>query len=170
MNYMPSVELQWLQQRLPHSLDADVLMVNCCWEYLVLWSKDPETIFPLTQAIAFLRCIHHATLQHGESHLFLVVAIITALLHVPLLAGLAAMVWQMFLLKKVSAAALLMEKIGKAPKDRLSRRVSSHTVLTTYSGSKLTSCLLVSRMLGLVMFLWRNSWAIQWNCLKPSCR
>ena len=66
MFFPHSGELQWLQQRLPHSLDADVLMANCCWEYLVQWSKDPELTFPLTQALAYLRCVHNATLQHGE--------------------------------------------------------------------------------------------------------
>ena len=33
------------------------------------------------------------------------------------------MMWHMFLLKRFQAAALLMEKVGKIPKDRLSRKV-----------------------------------------------
>lgn len=34
------------------------------------------------------------------------------------------MLWHTFLVKRVSAAAFLMDKVGKAPKDRLCRRVS----------------------------------------------
>ena len=37
-----SAQLQEVQHRLPHSLDSDVLMANCTWEYMVLWNKDPE--------------------------------------------------------------------------------------------------------------------------------
>jgi hypothetical protein len=37
--------------------------------------------------------------------------------------GISVMMWQMFILKKTSAAAFLMEKVGKAPKDRLCRKV-----------------------------------------------
>ena len=33
------------------------------------------------------------------------------------------MIWHMFVSKKLSAAAYLMEKVGKAPKDRLCRKV-----------------------------------------------
>ena len=58
-------QLQLCQQRLPHSLDSDVLMANCAWEYAVLWNKDPEVIFALEQALAFLQCIQNALLQHG---------------------------------------------------------------------------------------------------------
>uniref|UniRef100_A0A8C2JDL1 RAB3 GTPase activating protein subunit 2 (non-catalytic) n=1 Tax=Cyprinus carpio TaxID=7962 RepID=A0A8C2JDL1_CYPCA len=36
--------------------------------------------------------------------------------------GVSAMMWQTFIVKRFSAAAFLMEKVGKAPKDRLCRR------------------------------------------------
>ena len=37
-----SAQLEAVQRRLPHSLDSDVLMVNCTWEYMILWNKDPQ--------------------------------------------------------------------------------------------------------------------------------
>ena len=64
---MFSGQLQAVQRRLPHSLATDVLMANCAWEYGLHWNKDPETIFPLQQAVAYLKCIHNAVVQHGES-------------------------------------------------------------------------------------------------------
>ena len=39
-------QLQAIQVRLPFSLDADVLMANCAWEYMVIWNKDPEVNIP----------------------------------------------------------------------------------------------------------------------------
>ena len=39
--------------------------------------------------------------------------------------GVASMMWHTFMVKKVSAAAFLMDKVGKAPKDRLCRRVGA---------------------------------------------
>ncbi|KAI0237109.1 Rab3 GTPase-activating protein non-catalytic subunit [Lamellibrachia satsuma] len=93
-------QLEAVQRRLPHSLDSDVLMVNCAWEYMILWNKDPQVTYPLEQALAYLRCIQNAALQHGV----------------------AAMLWQMFIVKKVSAASFLMEKVGKTPKERLCQK------------------------------------------------
>ena len=87
--------------RLPFSLDSDVLMANCAWEFMVVWNRDPEVTSPLDLALEFAKCIQNETLQHG----------------------LALMLWQMFLVKRFAAAALLMEKVGKAPKDRLCRKV-----------------------------------------------
>ena len=46
-------QLQAIQVRLPFSLDADVLMANCAWEYMVIWNKDPE--------------VNSATKQHSAS-------------------------------------------------------------------------------------------------------
>uniref|UniRef100_A0A8C5A1Z5 RAB3 GTPase activating protein subunit 2 (non-catalytic) n=1 Tax=Gadus morhua TaxID=8049 RepID=A0A8C5A1Z5_GADMO len=40
------------------------------------------------------------------------------------LTGISSMMWSTFMVKRFSAAAYLMEKVGKAPKDRLCRRVS----------------------------------------------
>uniref|UniRef100_A0A8C1CBZ9 RAB3 GTPase activating protein subunit 2 (non-catalytic) n=1 Tax=Cyprinus carpio carpio TaxID=630221 RepID=A0A8C1CBZ9_CYPCA len=46
----------------------------------------------------------------------------TAYFFYALLSGVSAMMWQTFIVKRFSAAAFLMEKVGKAPKDRLCRR------------------------------------------------
>ena len=37
-----SGQLQVIQARLPHSLDSDILMANCAWEYVLQWNKDIE--------------------------------------------------------------------------------------------------------------------------------
>ena len=55
----------------------------------------------LELALSFMKCIQNASLQYGIS----------------------VMTWQMFVIKKFSATALLVEKVGKAPKDRLCRKV-----------------------------------------------
>ena len=59
-------QLQSIQARLPHSLDADILMANCAWEYVLIWNRDPEVVFLLQQAVAYLRCIQNAAIQHGK--------------------------------------------------------------------------------------------------------
>lgn len=93
-------QLQEVQHCFPHTLSSDVLMANCAWEFVVVWNRDPEVVYPLEQALAYLKCIQNAVLQHG----------------------LATMIWQMFAVKKLSSAAFLTEKVGKAPKDRLCRK------------------------------------------------
>jgi len=35
------------------------------WEFMVIWNRDPEVTFALEQAIAYLRCVQNAALQHG---------------------------------------------------------------------------------------------------------
>ncbi|CAH1792513.1 unnamed protein product [Owenia fusiformis] len=93
-------QLEDVQRRLPHSLDSDVLMANCSWEYIVLWNKDPEVVSSLLHSVEYLQCIQNAVLQHGV----------------------CIMMWNMFLKKKLMTTAQLIEKVGKAPKDRLCRR------------------------------------------------
>ena len=61
-----AAQLQAIQSRLPHSLGSDVLMANCAWEYIHKWNKDPELIFSYEQAVAYLRCLQNAVLQHGK--------------------------------------------------------------------------------------------------------
>ena len=34
--------LEDLRKRFPNSLDNDILLSNCSWEYAVLWNKDEE--------------------------------------------------------------------------------------------------------------------------------
>ncbi|XP_044022041.1 rab3 GTPase-activating protein non-catalytic subunit isoform X2 [Siniperca chuatsi] len=87
-------------QRFPHSLSPDLLFAHCCWEYVVQWNKDPEEGRYLCWAVEHLKLVSSPHIQLGIS----------------------SMMWSTFIVKRVSAAAFLMEKVGKAPKDRLCRR------------------------------------------------
>uniref|UniRef100_A0A1A8DGZ5 RAB3 GTPase activating protein subunit 2 (Non-catalytic) n=1 Tax=Nothobranchius kadleci TaxID=1051664 RepID=A0A1A8DGZ5_NOTKA len=87
-------------QRFPHSLAPDLLFAHCCWEYVVQWNKDPEEAQRLSCAVEHLKLISSPHIQLGIS----------------------TMMWSTFVVKRFSAAAYLVEKVGKAPKDRLCRR------------------------------------------------
>ncbi|XP_042302248.1 rab3 GTPase-activating protein non-catalytic subunit isoform X2 [Sceloporus undulatus] len=102
-------------QQFPCSLETDVLHAHCCWEYVVQWNKDPEEAHFLIRSIEHLTCIDNAHIQHG----------------------IALMMWNTFIVKRLSAATYLMDKVGKAPKDRLCRRDvgMSDTALTSFLGS-----------------------------------
>ena len=63
-----SEHLQYVQGRLPLTLSSDTLMANCVWEFMVIWNRDPEVTYALQQAIAYLRCIQNASLQHGIAY------------------------------------------------------------------------------------------------------
>ncbi|XP_033735108.1 rab3 GTPase-activating protein non-catalytic subunit-like [Pecten maximus] len=93
-------QMEVLKQRLPHSMEGDVLLANCCWENAVQWNKDTECLKNLESSLEFLRLIQNAILRQGVGSLL----------------------WHMFLAKTFSAAAHLMEKVGKVPKDRLCRK------------------------------------------------
>ncbi|XP_047200713.1 rab3 GTPase-activating protein non-catalytic subunit isoform X2 [Girardinichthys multiradiatus] len=87
-------------QRFPESLSPDLLFAHCSWEYVVQWNKDPEETRYLFCAVEHLKFISSPHIQLGIS----------------------IMMWSTFIVKRFSAAAFLMEKVGKAPKDRLCRR------------------------------------------------
>uniref|UniRef100_A0A8C0GPV7 RAB3 GTPase activating non-catalytic protein subunit 2 n=1 Tax=Chelonoidis abingdonii TaxID=106734 RepID=A0A8C0GPV7_CHEAB len=102
-------------QQFPCSLELDILHTHCCWEYVVQWNKDPEEAHFLIRSIDHLRCIVNAHIQHG----------------------IALMMWNTFIVKRLSAATYLMDKVGKAPKDRLCRRDvgMGDTAMTSFLGS-----------------------------------
>uniref|UniRef100_A0A674EBQ0 RAB3 GTPase activating protein subunit 2 (non-catalytic) n=1 Tax=Salmo trutta TaxID=8032 RepID=A0A674EBQ0_SALTR len=87
-------------QRFPDSLSPDLLFAHCCWEYVVQWNKDPEEGRYLCWAVEHLKLVSSPHIQLGIS----------------------SMMWNTFIVKCFSAAAFLIEKVGKAPKDRLCRR------------------------------------------------
>ncbi|KAK5603609.1 hypothetical protein CRENBAI_003759 [Crenichthys baileyi] len=87
-------------QRFPESLSPDLLFAHCSWEYVVQWNKDPEEARYLFCAVEHLKFISSPHIQLGIS----------------------TMMWSTFIVKRFSAAAFLVEKVGKAPKDRLCRR------------------------------------------------
>ena len=92
--------LDILGERYPHSLEKDVLLCNCCWENIVQWNKEPETTAFLERGLNFLQLVQNAVMRQGVGSLL----------------------WHMFLVKKFSNAAFLMEKVGKPPKERLCRK------------------------------------------------
>ncbi|XP_057715816.1 rab3 GTPase-activating protein non-catalytic subunit isoform X3 [Corythoichthys intestinalis] len=87
-------------KRFPHSLSPNLLFAHCCWEYVVQWNKDPEEGAHLCQAMEHLKLVSSPHIQ----------------------LGICTMMWSTFIVKRFSAAAFLIEKVGKAPKDRLCRR------------------------------------------------
>ncbi|RUS87661.1 hypothetical protein EGW08_004584 [Elysia chlorotica] len=93
-------QLDELRRRFPHNLQNDFLLSNCCWEYAVLWNKEPDETWSLELSLDFLRLVQNAVLRQGVSSLL----------------------WHMFMKKRSSSAAHLMEKVGKTPKDRLCRK------------------------------------------------
>uniref|UniRef100_A0A8C3L8Y2 RAB3 GTPase activating non-catalytic protein subunit 2 n=1 Tax=Chrysolophus pictus TaxID=9089 RepID=A0A8C3L8Y2_CHRPC len=80
--------LQLAYQQFPCSLEVDVLHAHCCWEYVVQWNKDPEEACFLIRSIDHLRCIINAHVQHG----------------------IALMMWNTFIVKRLSSATYLMDK------------------------------------------------------------
>ncbi|XP_047677207.1 rab3 GTPase-activating protein non-catalytic subunit isoform X2 [Tachysurus fulvidraco] len=102
-------------QRFPNSLSSDVLWAHCCWEYVVQWNKDPEVGRYLEWSVEYLKMITSPHIQLGIS----------------------TMMWNTFIVKRFSAAAFLMEKVGKAPKDRLCRRDigMGDAAMTSFLGS-----------------------------------
>uniref|UniRef100_W5NK97 Rab3GAP regulatory subunit C-terminal domain-containing protein n=2 Tax=Lepisosteus oculatus TaxID=7918 RepID=W5NK97_LEPOC len=96
-------------------MSPDLLSAHCCWEYVVQWNKDPEVGQYLSWAVEHLRQISNPHIQHG----------------------IGVMMWSTFIVKRFSAAAFLMEKVGKAPKDRLCRRDvgMGDTAMTSFLGS-----------------------------------
>ncbi|KAM8816208.1 rab3 GTPase-activating protein non-catalytic subunit [Rhynchonycteris naso] len=102
-------------EQFPCSLEPDVLHAHCCWEYVVQWNKDPEEAHFFVRSIEHLKHIANAHVQNG----------------------IALMMWNTFLVKRFSAATYLMDKVGKAPKERLCRRDvgMSDTAVTSFLGS-----------------------------------
>uniref|UniRef100_A0A672VE30 RAB3 GTPase activating non-catalytic protein subunit 2 n=1 Tax=Strigops habroptila TaxID=2489341 RepID=A0A672VE30_STRHB len=82
--------LQLAYQQFPCSLEVDVLHAHCCWEYVVQWNKDPEEACFLIRSIDHLRCLMNAHVQHG----------------------IALMMWNTFIVKRLSSATYLMDKVS----------------------------------------------------------
>ncbi|KAJ6666898.1 hypothetical protein lerEdw1_018900 [Lerista edwardsae] len=108
-------------QQFPCSLELDVLHAHCSWEYVVQWNKDPEEAHFLTRSIDHLRCIDNGHVQHvvflptlfktarylqlpNEKHFLL------GLKRHIIVTGIALMMWNTFIVKRLSAATYLMDK------------------------------------------------------------
>ncbi|XP_055956898.1 rab3 GTPase-activating protein non-catalytic subunit [Patella vulgata] len=108
-------QLQVLRERFPHSLENDILLSNCCWEYAAQWNREPEIVKNLELSVEYLKLVQNALLRQGV----------------------CSLLWHMFILKRFSAAVYLMDKVGKVPKERLCRKEvgMSDTDLLSFIGS-----------------------------------
>lgn len=84
----------------PFSLNHDILWVHCAWESIMIWNEDVEDISMLNTALIHLSCIHNPVSQHG----------------------LAVMMWKTVYKESIKAVLGLIEKVGKAPKERLCKQ------------------------------------------------
>ncbi|KAG8193907.1 hypothetical protein JTE90_011463 [Oedothorax gibbosus] len=92
--------LNEVRRKFPHSLNHDTLLANCGWEHLMQWSKNKDLVTHLDQALSCLNYSRSFSTKNGFS----------------------AMMWKTYILKTFEATALLMEKVGKTPKERLCRK------------------------------------------------
>ncbi|XP_067941814.1 rab3 GTPase-activating protein non-catalytic subunit-like [Watersipora subatra] len=84
----------------PLSLSSDNINANACWEYMSEWNKGIESLYNFKFALKYLRSIENGCLRHGICY----------------------MMWATYLMKRISGLVLLIEKVGKAPKDRLIKK------------------------------------------------
>lgn len=89
-----------VRRRFARSLELDSLLVNCASEQLVRWDRDRDQIDRLAKASGFLAAVSSSILKNGVG----------------------LIIWKTFLQKRFEALVLLMEKMGKTPKDRICRR------------------------------------------------
>ncbi|XP_012253512.2 rab3 GTPase-activating protein non-catalytic subunit isoform X2 [Athalia rosae] len=86
-----------LKRSFPYSLTSSVLLANLCWEFSMTWNKDVTQLKALEAALAVLRQI---PMKHMRQ-------------------GVCCLLWTLHLKKRMEAAAKLMNKLGKLPKERL---------------------------------------------------
>ncbi|KAI4883030.1 hypothetical protein NFI96_012495 [Prochilodus magdalenae] len=123
-------------QRFPHSLAPDVLWAHCCWEYVVQWNKDPEA--SAHAELYYIECFNNnAVYSNIGRYLEWSVEYLKMISSPHIQLGISSMMWNTFIVKRFSAAAFLMEKVGKAPKDRLCRRDvgMGDVAMTSFLGS-----------------------------------
>eukprot|EP00795_Rhopilema_esculentum_P002830 gene2830-1060_t len=131
--------LMELQNRFPLSLEKDILLAHCCWECILLWKKDIEDVSVLSSAVVHLSSISSnilkqviataATSKHGA-----LIDYAFAESELTVLLGLMVLFWKAIFKESIKMTFNLIEKIGKAPKDRLCRKHigMSSTALETY--------------------------------------
>ncbi|XP_014472926.1 PREDICTED: rab3 GTPase-activating protein non-catalytic subunit isoform X1 [Dinoponera quadriceps] len=86
-----------LKRHFPYSLTSSVLLANLCWEFAMSWNKDVSQLESLAAALAVLRQIPMKHMRHGV----------------------CCLLWTLHIKKRMEAAAKLMNKLGKLPKERL---------------------------------------------------
>ncbi|XP_026884582.2 rab3 GTPase-activating protein non-catalytic subunit isoform X1 [Electrophorus electricus] len=139
-------------ERFPSSLSADMMWAHCCWEYVVQWNKDPEMCRNLEWSVQYLKMISSPHIQLGIS----------------------SMMWNTFIVKRFSATAFLMEKVGKAPKDRLCRRDvgMGDAAMTSFLGScvlLLQALMEVSSSIPSFAFFSKSDSGVEEVCVPQVC-
>ncbi|XP_065207798.1 rab3 GTPase-activating protein non-catalytic subunit isoform X2 [Planococcus citri] len=84
----------------PYSLNANSLLANMTWEYVLTWKKCINDLRPLEAAIATLQMIRCPHIKHGCCFL----------------------IWTTHLSLICESAVRLINKVGKLPKDRLCKQ------------------------------------------------
>ncbi|XP_043278054.1 rab3 GTPase-activating protein non-catalytic subunit isoform X2 [Venturia canescens] len=89
--------ISMLKRHFPYSLTSSVLLANLCWEFVMAWSRDVTNLEALEAALAVLRQIPMK----------------------PMRQGVCCLLWTLHVKRRMQAAAKLMNKLGKLPKERL---------------------------------------------------
>lgn len=93
--------LEHVRRCFPNCLDTDILLINCFWEVLLRWHHQPQVYTSeLGLALGYLDRVFSAVLRHNV----------------------ACMAWRVFIQKRLETLCSLIEKMGKRPKDRISRK------------------------------------------------
>lgn len=93
--------LEHVRQRFPNCLESDILLINCCWELFLRWNAQPLILSnELYLTLAYLEKVSSSVLKHNVS----------------------TMGWRLFIQKRFEALCTLIEKMGRKPKDRISRK------------------------------------------------
>lgn len=90
-------DLTVLKRHFPYSLTSSVLLANLGWQFVMYWSKDVTKLHVLESALAIIRLIPMKSLRQGV----------------------CCLLWTIHVKKRMEAAAKLMNKLGKLPKERL---------------------------------------------------
>ncbi|RZF48247.1 hypothetical protein LSTR_LSTR006214 [Laodelphax striatellus] len=93
-------ELTKLRECFPYSLSSDSLLANVCWEYVLAWNRDADSLTTLLAAINCLKVIPNPHLQQG----------------------MCSLIWSMHMKTRFEAALKLINRVGKVPKERLCRQ------------------------------------------------
>jgi len=89
-----------IREIFPYSVGEDILWAHCAWECIMVWNEDVEDTSMLSSGLIHLSCIHDSILQQG----------------------LAVMMWRAVFKESIKSLHSLVDKVGKAPKDRLCRK------------------------------------------------
>ncbi|XP_014294842.1 rab3 GTPase-activating protein non-catalytic subunit [Microplitis demolitor] len=86
-----------LKHHFPYSLTSSVLLANLTWQYVMAWSRDVSRLEILEAALSVLKQIPMKSMRQGV----------------------CCLLWTVHIKKRMEAAAKLMNKLGKLPKERL---------------------------------------------------